>query len=271
MSRAREKAQSEAKIRTWIAVGLALVLIATMVSAAIIMGGGDSSKQPDGTATPANLTSDGSFRVLADGSVDTEADESAKEGLVRVQYFFDPMCPGCGAFERAAGDHLLSLVQAERIDLFLVPVSFLDGTSTNYYSTRAVNAVATVGSESPEHFYDFVQALYSTDFQPSEGINYKPVTDADLGELAQSVGVPAEVADSFAEGTYGNWVASHSQASMERTDLFPERFSTPGVFIGGQIDPETSQVTGATQVRFSNAATIVEEFTAALTQVESGN
>lgn len=271
MNRAREKAQAEAKIRTWIALGLGLALIAVVVAAGILVGGGSSSQEPVGTSTPAHLTSDGSFRVLSDGSVDTEADESAKDGRVRVQLFFDPMCPGCGAFEQAAGDYLLSLVQAERIDLYLVPVSFLDGTSTNYYSTRAVNAVATVGSESPEHFYAFVQALFSPDFQPSEGINYKPVTDEDLGALAESVGVPADVADSFAEGNYGNWVGTHSQATMERTDLFPDRFSTPGLFIGGQIDPETSQVSGATQVMFTNSATILEDMKTVLEQVESGN
>lgn len=270
MQKSKDRAKRESGIRIWIALGLSLILIGSMVAAAVIVGGNrpDPDEEPVGSQTPANLTSDGSFRILGDGSVDTEADESSKDGLLRVQVFFDPMCPGCGYFERAVGDRLLELTKNGEIDLYLTPVSFLDRTSSDFYSTRAVNALVTVGSESPEHFYDFFQAIYSEDFQPHEGVDYVPVTDADLSELAQSVGVPAEVANSFAEGNYGQWIASHSQASMNRTDLFPQQFATPGVFIGGFIDPETSEVTGATQVQFGAASEILKDFNTAYANVK---
>lgn len=176
--------------------------------------------------TPKNFDEHGAFQVKS---------ENLKSSATRVDDFFDPLCPGCGAVHRASGDRMKELVKSGDIDLRLSPVSFLDEASTDKYSTRAINAFVTVAENSPEHALDFLTALYRKDFQPQEGTqNYgqKPVTDQAIVEAAVGAGVPTDVAKTIPEHRYADWIKKTSEKQVKRSDLFPGGFSTPAIFTG---------------------------------------
>ena len=194
--------------------------------------------------TPKNFDEHGAFQVKSD---------NLKSSDTRVDDFFDPLCPGCGAVHRASGDRMKELVKSGDIDLRLSPVSFLDEASTDKYSTRAINAFVTVAENSPEHALDFLTALYRKDFQPQEGVqNYgqKPVTDQALVEAAVGAGVPADVAKTIPEHRYVDWIKKTSEKQVKRSDLFPGGFSTPAIFTGVKYGPDGKA--SGTKIDFKN-------------------
>jgi len=194
--------------------------------------------------TPKNFDEHGAFQVKSD---------NLKSNATRVDDFFDPLCPGCGAVHRASGDRMKELVKSGDIDLRLSPVSFLDEASTDKYSTRAINSFVTVAENSPEHALEFLSALYRKDFQPQEGTqNYgqKPVTDQALVEAAVGAGVPADVAKTIPEHRYADWIKKTSEKQVKRSDLFPGGFSTPAIFTGVKYSSDGKA--SGTKIDFKN-------------------
>lgn len=266
---AREKQEKEAKLRKYIGLGLVSVVVVCLVIAGVLLVKNRPAATPDQTGAPQYLTSDGSYHVLPSGAVDTKADEAAKPGKVRVELILDPQCPGCGAVSRALDARLVELMKAGEIDLFVKPVTFLDQTSSDKYSSRAANAIVTVANDSPEQFFSFVSLLYTEGVQPGEGPEYKPVTDERLGELAQQVGVAKAVTDKFKNHTYQEWLLKETQRTSMRADLFPNNsFSTPAVFLGGTV--KDGKVSDATRVKFEINKPITESFETALKAAKEG-
>jgi len=155
------------------------------------------------------------------------------------------MCPYCGQFDETNAGDLDALLEEGGVTITYHPVAILDHLSAgSSYSTRAVNATAIVADKSPEHFTAFVTALYKD--QPEEGTSGR--TDAEIAQIAEDLGVPAEVTATFTDtvdGTFatqdeesveGTWrifapwtAAATNQAGTDR----PE-FSTPTVLINGE-------------------------------------
>ena len=267
---AREKQAKEAKIRKIIGLALAGVVAVGLVVAGVLVIKNKPSSTPVAAGAPKYLTSDGSFRVLPSGGVDTKADDSAKKGKTRVEMIFDPQCPGCGAVSRALDAHLLDLVKKGEIDLYMKPVAFLDQASSDKYSSRAASAVLTVASEDPKHFFAFASIIYDSKNQPHEGTEYVPVSDEKLGEIARGVGVPKSVTDKFKDNTYQSWVMKETTRTMARSDLFPGgSFSTPAVFVGGTV--KDGKVSDATRVKFDTQTPIVDAFDKVLAENKKGN
>lgn len=226
---AKKKARRDKIVKVSALVSVIAVLVGLVGYIAITA---HNKKDSDGWTqaatqlTPKNFDEHGAFQVKS---------ENLKSSATRVDDFFDPLCPGCGAVHRASGDRMKELVKSGDIDLRLSPVSFLDEASTDKYSTRAINAFVTVAENSPEHALDFLTALYRKDFQPQEGVqNYgqKPVTDQALVEAAVGAGVPADVAKTISEHRYADWIKKMSEKQVKRSDLFPGGFSTPAIFTG---------------------------------------
>ena len=226
---AKKKARRDKIVRVSSLVSVIAVLVGLIGYIAITA---HNKKDSDGWTqaatqlTPKNFDEHGAFQVKS---------ENLKSSATRVDDFFDPLCPGCGAVHRASGDRMKELVKSGDIDLRLSPVSFLDEASTDKYSTRAINAFVTVAENSPEHALDFLTALYRKDFQPQEGVqNYgqKPVTDQALVEAAVGAGVPANITKTIPEHRYADWIKKTSEKQVKRSDLFPSGFSTPAIFTG---------------------------------------
>lgn len=244
---AKKKARRDKIVRVSALVSVIAVLIGLTGYIAVTA---HNKKDSDGWTqaatqlTPKNFDEHGAFQVKS---------ENLKSSATRVDDFFDPLCPGCGAVHRASGDRMKELVKSGDIDLRLSPVSFLDEASTDKYSTRAINAFVTVAENTPERALEFLSALYRKDFQPQEGTqNYgqKPVTDQALVEVAVGAGVPADVAKTIPEHRYADWIKKTSEKQVKRSDLFPGGFSTPAIFIGVKYGPDGKA--SGTKIDFKN-------------------
>lgn len=236
------------------------IIIASIFSAVIVLLGlttfliiNDSKKVAEDVdlttaeqITPALADENGAFYTSNDG-IKTEPASDTR--ATRVDLFFDPQCPGCGTIERGIGDRLAELVENEEIDLYLTPVSFLDRATTDRYSSRAANAVVTVAENSPEHLLSFVHAIYEEDFQPKENGGSSNVPDSKLADAAKELGVPNEVADSFKNHSYFDWIAESTEKQKARTDLFSTGFSTPSLFLDAKI--VNGKANGFTRVEFT--------------------
>jgi protein-disulfide isomerase len=171
-----------------------------------------ASSTASGTA-PANRTADGWIAV--------------GDGPVTVAIYFDYLCPACGAFEEANGEELDRLLAEGAVTVELRPIAFLDHLSDGTeYSTRAANALATVADGAPEHAWALHRALYAA--QPAEG--GPGLTDAELEELAVEAGAPADVAATFAERRFDDWVAERTKRA------FADGIEgTPTIVVDGEI------------------------------------
>ena len=207
----------------------------------------------DDVEVPEVADAAGGIPVSADGVGTTGEDD------VVVEVYFDFMCPYCGQFDAANAAALDTLAENEDVTVVYKAISFLDGNSRGtFYSTRAANAAAVVAAESPEHYSDFVTALFAN--QPKEGST--GLKDARIKEIAVEVGVPQEVADSFTEtvdGTFevdgedgtqtreGTWrrYAPFVAATTQQAGVDLGKLSTPTVRIDGETFQGDLYSTGA--------------------------
>lgn len=176
-------------------------------------------------ATPANSDSSGGI------SVGATAAGTVNEGASELQVYLDFMCPYCGQFEDANGSDLDTLRSSGDLTVTYHLLANLDSLSMGtQYSTRAANAAATVASEAPDAFVPFVEGLFAQ--QPEE--NTEGLTDDEIAQIAVDAGVPQEVADTFTDGTYNEWVAvATQQAKREGVS------GTPTVKLDGKTLPQT--------------------------------
>lgn len=140
--------------------------------------------------TPSSADATGGIPVSDDGV------GVAGEGDVVVDMYFDFMCPYCGTLDQVNAADLDALVAEGGVTVVYHPVSILDRLSEGTaYSTRAVNAVAVVADLAPEFVPAFVTALLAEGTQPEEGT--AGLSDAEIAEIAQQVGVSRAVTDEF--------------------------------------------------------------------------
>lgn len=244
-----ERTEKRRKVLFFTGLGLILTFIVGVIIAAIV------SRPPAFVPTgdqlvPKNITTDGSFHLLQNGSVnqDWKAEDKSKQ---RLQIFMDPQCPACGMVDRATNESVKRYLSEGKVDLYINLVSFLDGASTDRYSSRAVNALVTVAEEDPENFYNFMTEVYKLENQPKEGSLYRPTSNETLARWAKKAGVKPEAADKILLGSYMDWVVAHSTKQVERTDLFASGFSTPAFFVGGSMDA-SGVVKGAERLVFTS-------------------
>jgi protein-disulfide isomerase len=188
--------------------------------------------------SPAPANDSGGIPVSSDGV------GSVGDGDVDLTVYFDYMCPYCGQFDTTNAADMDALIEEGGVTITYHPISILDRMSAgSSYSTRAANATAIVADKSPENFTAFVTALYKD--QPTEGTS--GLSDAEIADIAQGVGVPADVTDTFTDTvdgtfatdtedsvagtwrTFAPWVAAATgQAGKDLPKL-----STPAVLING--------------------------------------
>ncbi|MDF7663089.1 thioredoxin domain-containing protein [Bifidobacterium sp. ESL0763] len=160
-----------------------------------------------------------------------------------LEIFTDPMCPGCAVLHQQMDETFRSMLDAGQVNLSIHPVTFLDGSSSDQYSTRASGAVAYIASNDPDpdHLLDFLTNIHSESFQPSENQDYRPVSDDQLKQQALSAGVPQNIADKAFDGEYKPWLQASAQYTLRRDELknksgeFAGKITTPLVLINGSM------------------------------------
>lgn len=189
------------------------------------------------------------------------------DDAVRIDVFFDPMCPYCAMAHQELKEDLSTLLQDGVIDVYFTPVSFLDKMSSDEYSTRAINAFIEISDQSPEHSLAFLDAIFDADFQPGENEAYKPVSNEDLAKLAQKIGVSKKVTDSFNDMKFEKWIKDSADAQMNRKDIFEGPFSTPAFFAG--LSYESGSKIVPERIQFKERDKMSEEFNAAIQRIQN--
>lgn len=149
--------------------------------------GADASGDAVESVWPANMASHGAIFTAA--GVQPSPAAAPQRAQVEVDaphaiLYVDFLCPHCGTFETAYGAELEAAVAAGEIALEVRPLTFMDRTSPDEYSTRAANAFAAVVDEFPESAWAFQQSLFAQ--QPAGG--QPGLTDDELIGLAAEAG-----------------------------------------------------------------------------------
>jgi protein-disulfide isomerase len=228
-----EAARREARRRSILVTGVVAAVLAAVVGVFVLVTTLQREAGTSGTATPANAAA-GSVAV---GRADAP---------VTVVAYEDFQCPACKSFEDANGDQLARWVADGSVRVEYRPIAFLDRASTDDYSTRALNAAATVLDLAPGGFRQFHDALFAE--QPAEG--GPGLTDARLLELAVAAGAPREQAEAAIDGLrYESWTAKVTEdASKAGVN------STPTVIVDGTTLADHSPAAVAAAVRSALAA-----------------
>lgn len=220
----QEQAARERRSRN-ILIG-ALVAIVALVAVVGVVIFNESKKTLlddfDG-ATPAYSDNQGGIIVGAEGA------GKPNEGAKDLRVYLDFMCVYCGAFEEANAADLTALRESGDLN-----VTYHILANLSEFSARSANAAATVANDSPEAFVPFVEGIFAKNPSQVGGLS-----DEDMAAVALEAGVPQEVVDKFAEGTYNEWVAvATKQASTGTPTLFLDgkeiaqqdvRYMEPGV------------------------------------------
>lgn len=215
------------RLRRIVAAAVLAVAVTAGVASCSLLGG--NSNVPVATAKPATGT---------DGAANFDGGYvSAGSGPKKVDLWFDPMCPVCGAFEKSNGTTLANAVKDGSITLRLHPLTFLDRASNGTgYSTRASAALVCVAVHEPERTLEYYQALFAD--QPEE--NSSGLTDTQLAKLATDHGITDISGCIDRSGPYQAWAqanTAHSQSgpiTVDGTKVLDNIQGTPTVLVNGK-------------------------------------
>ena len=157
---------------------------------------------------------------------------------VKVAIYEDFLCPFCGQFESASRTALEKQVAAGKVQVRYHVLTFLDGSTSTAYSSRAANALAVVldksGPTVAKRFHDLL-------FENQEGS--AGLSDSQLVDYAVQAGAAkADVQQGIADRTFGQWVKNvGDQASKDGVNQTPTVL-IDGKKIEGSIDPLVARV-----------------------------
>jgi protein-disulfide isomerase len=216
-----QRADEIRRRRLWISVAA----VGVLVIAGLIGWGVYESNKPKTYPIPAGATNDGGTNAGL---------TAAGTGPVKVEVYFDFLCPFCKQFEAEATPTLDQLVAANKITLIWHPLGFLNANSTPPgYSTHA--AAASACASDMGKLKPYGQALFAA--QPAEGS--AGLSDDQLIDIAGTVGIinPA-FASCVRDSKYADWVTKGNDLAAQRGVT-----ATPTVYVNGKQVP---QPTGAT-------------------------
>jgi len=157
--------------------------------------------------------------------------------VIDIKLYIDYLCPNCGTFEKKNGDQLRAWVKSGAATVEIHPIAVLTTKSAGtQYSLRAANAAACVAEFSPNHFFDFNEALFVD--QPKEGS--AGLTDQQIMKRATNAGVTdmLQIRRCIEDRRFRSWV----QAATARALNGP----IPGADAGSIAVTPTIIVNGST-------------------------
>ena len=160
--------------------------------------------------------------VRIESSKVVKKDDGIEPKLV-LSVYEDPLCPHCGAFEKAFGPTINKLIDGGAIAVDYYMVGILNSPSNQNYPSRASAAAYCVADESTEAFRRFHGALYAQ--QPSETGGAYP-TDAQLIETARQAGAAGKVPECIDKGRYVDMASGMAAATKIN--------ATPTVRVNGE-------------------------------------
>jgi protein-disulfide isomerase len=221
----REQMAAERQRRARILVTAAAV--AVLVIAIIVGLSVYRTSRPPAVVIPAGVSDVGGRQsgLVAAGS-----------GPVKVEVYFDFLCPFCKQFEATVTPTLDQFVAAGKITLVWHPLGFLDAHSNpSGYSTHAA-ASAGCASDAGK-LKPYGEALFAA--QPPEG--GPGLSDDRLIDIAGNAGIinPAFAA-CVRDGRYAPWVGQLTNQAVQRGVT-----ATPTVLVNGKVVQPTSEAVTA--------------------------
>ncbi len=224
-----EAARKESRRRSILVAVVVAVVLVIAVGVTVVVRQAQHDEAVAGAQAPSGTPRNaGADLGIATGP----ATSSGGKPRVVVDLYEDFQCPVCKEFEAVDGAALKSWQQAGIVQLAYHPVAFLDRASTTDYSTRALEAAASVEDSSPSSFQAFHDLLYAS--QPAEGS--AGLTDSTLADVAAQAGANrATVAADLASERFKAW-------TVQATDAFSRKYTgTPTVLVDGKqlqsLDP----------------------------------
>lgn len=159
---------------------------------------------------PNNFSSDAGILLSKDGI------NKPISVIPTVEVYAAPICPFCGAIERASGGTLERMAKEGKINLISHPLALNwmnRFTPNDNYSQRAAAALVFVGAKDPEHYFDFLSYIFRADIQPQEGYEYKAVSNETIQTWAKNAGVSDEVSKNCTSEEYLKWISSWSDGA----------------------------------------------------------
>ena len=146
-------------------------------------------------------------------------------GPVKVDVYFDFMCPACKAFEAQFAEPLQQAAKAGQITLNNHPVAILNRFSQGTeYSTRA--GAASVCAADAGKFTEYAAALYAQ--QPKE--NSTGLTNDQLASIGTDMGLDATFASCTTGQTYAGWIDKATENASDNGLT-----GTPFLRINGEV------------------------------------
>lgn len=209
------RAREERRRRTLIGgIGAAVVVIIAIVVVIAVQ----SSRTSTSANSPVPAHTVGNGLVIPVGQAGAP---------VTVNLYEDLQCPNCKAFEEESGDTLDLLVAQGKVVLHYHPMSFLDSSANQDFSSRALNAAAVVtnaaGDQAFKKFHDLIYANQTPETGPG-------MTDAQLIAYAKQAGASGpQVEKAIKDLEYSDWIKKVTeQASKDGVT------GTPTVIIDGK-------------------------------------
>ena len=134
--------------------------------------------------------------------------------VVDIQIYVDYLCTECGLFEAGNGDQLRSWADSGAATVEIHPLAMLTTQSAGtQYSLRAAAMAACVADRSPDHYFDFHEALLID--PPEEGSD--GLTDAEMLDRAEAAGVTAlgQIRRCAEENTFKTWIKEATDRALE--------------------------------------------------------
>lgn len=229
----RVRGDQRKKLLTTVGIAVGIVaVVAGIVGAVLMFMGTPNEKVDNSKKVPANVSSLGGVIIGKDLKVVDDATVKATNHIVIYQ---DYQCPICQIFESPNYSQIKTWAQSGLAAVEFHPISFLDGSSLNNYSSRAANAAFCVANSQPEKFFDVNNALYAN--QPKE--NTSGPSDSELKSTLSAAGVNlnGEMNNCIDQKRYAKFIENRTTEALSKpavsgTDI-PR--GTPYILVNGTL------------------------------------
>lgn len=224
-AQAQVQAQQRKAMVLWVVAAVILVgLFAALVAFIVRENKVSTIDTSSGQLVPAVASDNNGFGF---GKSDTLGEDPGK-GKVRLDVYFDFMCPYCGIFETTQTETLNKLRSEGVIDVYYHPIAFLDRASSGtQYSTRSAAASVLIAQEAPDKWLAFVQGMFKN--QPAE--NTKGLSDEEIQKIAKDAGVPDDVVAKIPDHAYADWVTKATEDASAKDNIT----FTPSLVVDGKL------------------------------------
>ncbi|MFE6737400.1 thioredoxin domain-containing protein [Streptomyces tubercidicus] len=231
----RERQAKKDKIRRQLIVGGAIVgalAIVGGIGVSVATMGGDDAKVPTGPLVkPANTS----------GAKGTTIVVGKKDAKNTLDFFEDPRCTFCAAFEQTVGATVEKDIKDGKYKASYHLGTFLDGNLQGTGSKNALSALGAALNVSPDAFLKYKYALYSKEFHPDERGPDKFADDSYLIKVANTIPAlkgNAAFQKAVKSTTYDRWALEVSNAFNSDED----GKTTPTIRLNGTVlGPDTLQ------------------------------